>query len=120
MRRSLFNAIAVAAGAVLVAALGVSAHMQISNGLARAGVHGQNPMRYSGGLLGGSWLTALTSDLGHGKFDGAWLVPRRRRLRRHRTLTSTTTMTRATTTTTTATRTTPKAAAATAVMAATS
>jgi pimeloyl-ACP methyl ester carboxylesterase len=39
-----------------------------------AGVHGKNPMRYSGGLLGGSWLTALTSDLGHGKFDGAWLV----------------------------------------------
>src|SRR5437763_1501522 len=31
-------------------------------------------MRYSGGLLGGSWLTALTSDLGAGKFDGAWLV----------------------------------------------
>src|SRR5262245_12148119 len=39
-----------------------------------AGVHGKNPMRYSGGLLGGTWLTALTSDLGHGKFDGAWLV----------------------------------------------
>jgi hypothetical protein len=39
-----------------------------------AGVHGQYPMRYSGGLLGGSWLTALASDLGHGKFDGAWLV----------------------------------------------
>jgi uncharacterized protein DUF3141 len=39
-----------------------------------AGVHGQNPMRYSGGLLGGSWLTALTGDLGHGKFDGSWLV----------------------------------------------
>src|SRR3954465_14047091 len=39
-----------------------------------AGVHGQYPMRYSGGLLGGSWLTALTSDLGAGKFDGAWLV----------------------------------------------
>jgi Protein of unknown function (DUF3141) len=39
-----------------------------------AGVRGQNPMRYSGGLLGGSWLTALISDLGHGKFDGAWLV----------------------------------------------
>ena len=34
----------------------------------------QEPMRYSGGLLGGSWLTALTGDLGHGKFDGAWLV----------------------------------------------
>ena len=39
-----------------------------------AGVRGQYPMRYSGGLLGGSWLTALTSDLGRGKFDGAWLV----------------------------------------------
>jgi len=39
-----------------------------------AGVHGKNPMRYSGGLLGGTWLTALTSDLGAGKFDGAWLV----------------------------------------------
>ncbi len=38
------------------------------------GVHGKNPMRYSGGLLGGSWLTALTGDLGQGKFDGAWLV----------------------------------------------
>ena len=39
-----------------------------------AGVHGKYPMRYSGGLLGGSWLTALTGDLGAGKFDGAWLV----------------------------------------------
>lgn len=39
-----------------------------------AGVTGQNPMRYSGGLLGGSWLTALTSDVGAGIFDGAWLV----------------------------------------------
>src|SRR5713226_1674697 len=39
-----------------------------------AGVHGKYPMRYSGGLLGGSWLTALTSDLGGGRFDGAWLV----------------------------------------------
>jgi pimeloyl-ACP methyl ester carboxylesterase len=38
------------------------------------GVHGKNPMRYTGGLLGGSWLTAFASDLGHGKFDGAWLV----------------------------------------------
>jgi Protein of unknown function (DUF3141) len=38
------------------------------------GVHGRNPRRYSGGLLGGSWLTALTGDLGAGKFDGAWLV----------------------------------------------
>jgi Protein of unknown function (DUF3141) len=39
-----------------------------------AGVHGKYPMRYSGGLLGGSWLTAFASDLGNGKFDGAWLV----------------------------------------------
>ncbi len=38
------------------------------------GVHGKNPMRYSGGLLGGGWLTAMTSDLGNGKFDGTWLV----------------------------------------------
>jgi len=38
------------------------------------GVHGKNPMRYTGGLLGGSWMTAFASDLGHGKFDGAWLV----------------------------------------------
>jgi len=38
------------------------------------GVHGKYPMRYSGGLLGGSWLTALTSDLGNGKFDGTFLV----------------------------------------------
>jgi len=39
-----------------------------------AGVRGQYPMRYSGGLLGGSWLTALTGDLGAGIFDGADLV----------------------------------------------
>ena len=39
-----------------------------------AGVHGKNPMRYSGGMLGGSWLTALTGDLGGGVFDGSHLV----------------------------------------------
>jgi len=39
-----------------------------------AGVRGKNPMRYTGGLAGGSWMTQLTSDLGAGKFDGAWLV----------------------------------------------
>ena len=39
-----------------------------------AGVEGENPMRYTGGLAGGSWITALTSDLGNGKFDGAHLV----------------------------------------------
>ncbi len=38
------------------------------------GVHGKNPMRYTGGLLGGSWLTALMGDAGNGEFDGAWLV----------------------------------------------
>ncbi len=39
-----------------------------------AGVEGKNPMRYSGGLLGGSWLASLSGDLGNGKFDGAHLV----------------------------------------------
>jgi pimeloyl-ACP methyl ester carboxylesterase len=39
-----------------------------------AGIEGENPMRYTGGLAGGSWMTALTSDLGNGKFDGAHLV----------------------------------------------
>jgi pimeloyl-ACP methyl ester carboxylesterase len=39
-----------------------------------AGVEGKNPMRYTGGLLGGTWLTSLAGDLGNGKFDGAHLV----------------------------------------------
>jgi len=39
-----------------------------------AGVHGKNPMRYLGGLAGGSWPAYLLSDLGNGRFDGAWLV----------------------------------------------
>lgn len=39
-----------------------------------AGCRGDSPMRYSGGLLGGSWLTAMTSDCGNGRFDSAWLV----------------------------------------------
>jgi hypothetical protein len=39
-----------------------------------AGVRGKNPMRYTGGLLGGSWLTAMTGDIGHGTFDGAHLI----------------------------------------------
>ena len=38
------------------------------------GVHGKDPMRYSGGMCGGSWLTAMVSDLGQGKFDGTNLV----------------------------------------------
>ena len=39
-----------------------------------AGVRGKNPMRYLGGLLGGTWLTSLAGDFGHGIFDGANLV----------------------------------------------
>ena len=39
-----------------------------------AGVRGKNPMRYLGGLLGGTWLTWLAGDLGHGLFDGASLI----------------------------------------------
>ena len=39
-----------------------------------AGVAGKNPMRYTGGLLGGSWMASLAGDLGHGNFDGAYLV----------------------------------------------
>ena len=35
---------------------------------------GDNPMRYAGGLLGGTWLASLVSDLGAGRFDGAHLV----------------------------------------------
>ncbi len=39
-----------------------------------AGVEGENPMRYTGGMAGGSWMTALAGDLGNGKFDGGYLV----------------------------------------------
>src|SRR5690242_5712248 len=39
-----------------------------------AGVHGKNPLRYLGGMLGGTWLTSLAGDLGNGIFDGAFLV----------------------------------------------
>ncbi len=35
---------------------------------------GDNPMRYAAGLLGGTWPASFASDLGNGKFDGAWLV----------------------------------------------
>ena len=35
---------------------------------------GDNPMRYSGGMLGGTWIASLTADLGGGIFDGAYLV----------------------------------------------
>jgi pimeloyl-ACP methyl ester carboxylesterase len=39
-----------------------------------SGGEGENPMRYTGGLLGGSWMSLLLSDLGNGTFDGAYLV----------------------------------------------
>jgi len=39
-----------------------------------AGVRGTNPLRYLGGALGGTWLTALAGDMGNGIFDGAHLV----------------------------------------------
>ena len=39
-----------------------------------AGERGRNPMRYTGGLAGGSWPAALLADLGNGRFDGANLV----------------------------------------------
>jgi hypothetical protein len=39
-----------------------------------AGNDGDNPLRYAGGLVGGAWLSLLASDLGAGKFDGAYLV----------------------------------------------
>ena len=35
---------------------------------------GDNPMRYAGGMLGGTWLASFASDLGNGVFDGAHLV----------------------------------------------
>jgi pimeloyl-ACP methyl ester carboxylesterase len=35
---------------------------------------GDNPMRYAGGLLGGTWLSSLMADRGNGIFDGAHLV----------------------------------------------
>lgn len=39
-----------------------------------AGQEHHAPMRYLGGLLGGSWMAAMAGDLGGGKFDGAHLV----------------------------------------------
>lgn len=39
-----------------------------------AGQDGRNPMRYTGGLTGGSWPAQLLGDLGAGTFDGANLV----------------------------------------------
>ncbi len=35
---------------------------------------GDNPMRYAGGMLGGTWLSSYAADMGNGIFDGAYLV----------------------------------------------
>lgn len=39
-----------------------------------AGASDVNPMRLAGGLLGGSWLLHVVTDLANGRLDGAWLV----------------------------------------------
>jgi pimeloyl-ACP methyl ester carboxylesterase len=39
-----------------------------------AGVEGKHPMRYLGGLTGGTWGASMAGDLGNGRFDGANLV----------------------------------------------
>ncbi len=39
-----------------------------------AGTDSQNPMRYNGGLFGGTWPANLLADLEGGILDGAWLV----------------------------------------------
>lgn len=39
-----------------------------------AGERGINPMRLLGGFTGGIWPAHWASDLGAGRFDGAWLV----------------------------------------------
>ncbi len=51
----------------------VGAPMSYWGGAWREG-EGDNPMRYAGGVLGGTWLASLSADLGNGKFDGANLV----------------------------------------------
>ncbi len=38
------------------------------------GLRGRDYLRYMGGLVGGSWLTAFSNDIGAGLFDGAALV----------------------------------------------
>lgn len=38
------------------------------------GERGRYPMRYAGGMVGGSWINSLLGDLGGGKFDGTYLV----------------------------------------------
>jgi pimeloyl-ACP methyl ester carboxylesterase len=51
----------------------VGAPMSYWGGAWREG-EGDNPMRYAGGMLGGTWLSSFAADLCNGKFDGAHLV----------------------------------------------
>jgi pimeloyl-ACP methyl ester carboxylesterase len=45
-----------------------------------SGGESENPMRYLGGLMGGSWVALLTADLGNGLVDGAHFVTNFERL----------------------------------------
>ncbi|MGD0472688.1 MAG: DUF3141 domain-containing protein [Candidatus Velthaea sp.] len=36
-----------------------------------AGAEGDSPIRFAGGLMGGSWVMSLMCDIGNGTFDGA-------------------------------------------------
>ncbi|MFO1107001.1 MAG: DUF3141 domain-containing protein [Amaricoccus sp.] len=45
-----------------------------------SGQVGTDPMRYNGGIFGGTWMTMFLSDLGNGVFDGAHLVDNFERL----------------------------------------
>lgn len=49
------------------------APMSYWGGAGREG-DGDNPMRYAGGLAGGTWLASFAADIGNGRFDGAHLV----------------------------------------------
>jgi pimeloyl-ACP methyl ester carboxylesterase len=51
----------------------VGAPMSYWGGAWRDG-EGDNPMRYAGGILGGTWLASFAADVCNGKFDGAHLV----------------------------------------------
>ncbi|MGB8204050.1 MAG: DUF3141 domain-containing protein [Candidatus Baltobacteraceae bacterium] len=39
-----------------------------------AGGEGDSPIRFVGGLMGGTWVASLAGDIGNGRFDGANLV----------------------------------------------
>ncbi len=39
-----------------------------------SGKVGENPMRYSAGVMGGTWMPMMMADIGGGLFDGAHLV----------------------------------------------